>query len=117
MGKTLLEIIEQVKDAGRPDYEDLRYALLATDALRHYDHHAVIRLWQRELGGKYRADLFGLKHEVDESFRRTKAFMAKPPKDVVGSANDPDNPEYQRMRRTAFKVLEKVLEKATAKGL
>lgn len=44
---------------------------------------------------------------ADESLRRRKIAMDKSPKDWVGWSNDPSNPDYQKMRATAFKVFEK----------
>ncbi len=45
--------------------------------------------------------------EMEEAFNRDKRAFAKSPEEWVGEENDPENPEYQKRRSTAFKVFEK----------
>jgi hypothetical protein len=96
--KTLFEIINEVKDGGRPEYEDLRYALIALDALAYFDKRALMGIQGK---GNYTVDY------VAESFARWKVAFDKPPKEYVGKNNDPDNPAVQRRRRVALKLLDK----------
>ena len=108
--KTLYETIEEVKSGGRPDYEELRFALLAMDGLRFFDSSALTKLWERERDGKYNAELFGLKFEAEETFNRTKRALDVPPKQWVEETNNPDNPEYQKRREVARKIFNKMLK-------
>lgn len=107
--KTLHEIIDEVDSGGRPDYDDLRYALIAMKALRHFDANAIMKLHQREKDGKYRPELFGLKYAAEESFRRFKAALGIPPKQYVGTSHDPDTEECQRWRKLSMGLLNKVM--------
>lgn len=109
--KTLGQIIDDVKDGAKPDYEDLRYAVIALDALRHFNWNSLHTLATREKAGKYRADLFGLQHAVEERFNQQKAAFAVPPKQYVGTSHDPDTEECQRWRKMSKNILKKVMEK------
>jgi len=113
--KTLIEIIEDVKDGVKPEYDDLRYALLAMCALRHFDNNALYKLWNKERNGKYKPDFFGLEWEVEESFKRTKSALNQPPKLFVGETHDPDIEECQKFRKFAKKILEKAETATTRK--
>lgn len=109
--KTLSQIIDEVQDGQKPDYEDLRYAVVAILALRHFDSNALMKLYKREKEGKYRKEFFGLDYEVKESFRRYKTALEMPPKQYVGPSHDPDTEECQRWRKMAHNVLNHVMKK------
>lgn len=109
--KTLNEILDEVCDGGRPDYEDLRYALVAMKALHNFDHKAIMNLWIRERDGKYNPKLFGLEWQVNESFNRFKTALNLPPKQYVGTSHDPDTEECQRWRRISNGILKAVIDK------
>ena len=42
--KRLIDIVEDVKSNKRPDYEELRYAVLALSALNTFEHMAISKL-------------------------------------------------------------------------
>ena len=109
--KTLGEIIEEVDSGGRPDYDDLRYAFIAMKALRHFDANAIRELREREEKGRYRPELFGLKWQAEESFRRFKAALGVPPKHYVGPSHDPDTEECQKWRRISRGIFNDVMAK------
>ena len=44
MGRTLVEIVEGAKDGERPTAEECYWAMLALDALTHFDRDALMRL-------------------------------------------------------------------------
>lgn len=108
--KTLSEIIDEVQDGGKPDYDDLRYAFVAVSALRHFDANAINKLYLREKDGKYKKELFGLEWAAKESFNRFKTALAVPPKQYVGVQHDPDTEECQRFRKMAKGVLGHVMK-------
>lgn len=108
--KTLSEIIDEVDSGGRPEYDELRYALIAMKALHHFDSKAIRNLYQREKDGKYRPELFGLKYASEESFRRFKTALGIPPKQYVGPDHDPDTEECQRWRKLSLGLLNKVMK-------
>lgn len=62
--KTLHEIIEETKDGGRPDYDELRYALVEMCALHHFASDSLRKLAAREREGKYNPKAFGLDCEA-----------------------------------------------------
>jgi hypothetical protein len=106
--KTLGAIIEEVKDGKRPDYEDLRYAVVALQALQCFDMRAITKLAQREKEGTYKAAMFGLQWEAEESFKRLKTALSMPPQEWVGPGHDPDTEECQAFRKMSKKLLKKV---------
>ena len=108
--KTLSQILDEVQDGKKPDYDDLRYALIAMKALHHFSSDAIRKLWQREKEGKYRKGLFGLEYQANEQFNRFKAALALPPKQYVGPSHDPDTAECQRWNRISKGILKHVLD-------
>jgi len=110
--KTTGQIIEEVMDGLRPDYDDLRYALIAVNSLRSFDSRAILKLWNREREGKYKPKLFGLEWEASESHNRAARALNIPPKEWVGAAHDPDTGECQRFRKLAKGLLNKVTAQA-----
>lgn len=117
--KTLSEIIDETKDGGRPEYDDLRYALVAMCALHHFAFESLRKLAQQEREGKYKPALFGLDWHARERFNQFKAALNVPPKQYVGPQHDPDTEECQKFRKMANRLLTKVLEReqASNKGL
>lgn len=108
MSKTLSEIIESVRDGGRPDYEDLRYAICAMEALATFDRNALMRLADAEREGSRPFLVRSAVWQLNEYFGRTKRAGAKPPKEWIGWSNDPDNPEFLERRAAAKRLLERV---------
>lgn len=102
--RTLLEIIEAVKDGEEASYEEILYALLVMDSLRYFDHRALREAYKRAEG--HLAER--LHREFNESFNRTKRALSVSPKTWIGEGHDPKNLEYTRFRKGAFKLLEKV---------
>ena len=103
---TLFEIVEAVKNNERVDHDDLRYALLAIDALHTFEQMDIERL--AEHVNHPRVELI---HK--ESWRRSKTAFAAFPKNWLGPDNLPESEEYQRRRRTAFALLRKVEQENT----
>lgn len=104
--KTLFEIISAVRDGERPDYEDLRYAICAMEALSTFDGMAFRKLAQAEREGKKPALVYSAQFQWEEHFRRHKTAGEKPPKEYVGWNNDPDNPEFLRRRKLSQRVFD-----------
>lgn len=100
--RTLLEIIEDAKNGNMPTHEECYWAMLAIDSLAYFDHRALSQLAHEP--SRFRTP----EREAAESFRRNKTAYATSPKDWVGPTNDPANPDYHRLRKAAFKVLDKV---------
>lgn len=109
--RTLSAIIDDVQDGIKPDYEELRYTVVALLALRHFDANAIRKLYQRERDGKYKPALFGLEWEAKESHERYRRALAVSPKDYVGPEHDPDTEECQRFRRMAKGVLKHLTQR------
>jgi len=118
--KTLGEIIDAVRDGERPDYEDLRYAICAMDALMTFDRTALIALSEAEDGCQTtevlpRRFTSSATWQLSENFRRQARAYEKPPKEYVGWNNDPDNPEFLRRRRIAIKLMKGIVEANAAR--
>lgn len=105
MSKTLLEIIEAVKDGEKPAYEDLLYGLLALAHLQTFDGQDMLEVYSKS------PDVpFGLKFLAEENFNRRKRALAVPPKEYIGDSFDPANPAYQEERKMLNKLANKIFE-------
>lgn len=111
---TLGEIIESVRDGGRPDYEDLRYAICAMETLATFDRMAFMRLADAEKAGKKPLLTSSAQWQFEESFNRAKRAMGKPPKEYVGWNNDPDNPEFLSRRQKSKRLMNAIIDKASS---
>lgn len=100
----LREIIELAKDGGKPEYADLLYAVLALSALHAFDRQDMLKVYSETDDKK----MFGLKWRAEESFKRSKKAMEVSPKDYVGWSHDPNNPEYQKQRKVAGQLFNKI---------
>lgn len=103
--RTLLEIIDFAKSGQMPTHEECYYAMLALSALHFFDHHAL-----QELDDKNRQSPFFIEIQSEESFKRFKNALAKSPQEWVGWDNDPKNPDYQKRRKGALNIFNKVME-------
>ena len=103
--RNLIDIIEDVKDNKRPDYEELRYALLVYNFLFNMDHRVLreILLSDKEIP-KFIKEL-----KAQNSFDMAKNALNKSPKEYLGWNSDPENPDYQKFRKMGNKLLDKVL--------
>jgi hypothetical protein len=106
--KSLNEIINAVRDGERPDYDDLRYAICAMEALTTFDRMAFGKLADAERAGKKPFMNTSAQWQYEEHFGRHKRAGGKPPKEYVGWNNDPDNPEFLARRGFAKKVMAKI---------
>lgn len=112
--KTLHEIVDAVRNGERPDYEDLKYAICAMDALVSFDRMAFMKLAEAEREGKKPFLTTSAQWQWEEYFNRRKRAGEKPPKEYVGWSNDPENPEFLARRKMASKIMEKAIAKAEA---
>lgn len=99
--KTLSEIVNAVRDGERPDYEDLRYAICALDALATFNRTAAMRLAEAEREGRKPFLTTSAAWQWEEHHRREQTALGKPPKEYIGWNNDPDNPEFLERRKQA----------------
>jgi hypothetical protein len=114
--RTLDQIVESVMKGERPEYEELRYALLAYQSLSTFDRMALMKLAEAEREGKRPFLTRSAVFQAEEHFNRMKFALAKSPKEWVGWNNDPDNPEYQKRRAIALKLVDKVMNQSLQSG-
>lgn len=105
--RTLFEIIEEVKDNKRPDYEELRYALLVYNFMMFMDHKNL----REELLSEKRSSEFIRKFKAQNSHDMFRNALSKSPKDYLGWNEDPENPEYQKRRKLSEKIYDNFLAK------
>lgn len=110
--QTLHEIINAVRDGEQVDYDSLRYAVCAMDALSTFDRMAFMKLAEAEREGKKPFMTTSAQWQWEEHFNRQKRAGSTPPKDYVGWNNDPDNPEFRARRATAKNVMNRAVEAA-----
>ncbi len=100
--RTLLEIIDTARDGNKPTHDECYWAMLALDALWHFDKRSLEQLAHEP--NRFRTP----QSEVEESFNRAKRALNTSPQEWVGPNNDPANPDYQKQRRAAFRILDRV---------
>lgn len=108
--KTLFEIITEIKNGGKPDYDDLRYSVLALDALLYFDSKQIRDAASEFMAGKV-PKIQTPEFRYNESFRRNKAAFEKNPKEYVGWNNDPENPEYLNRVKMSNRLFNKIVSK------
>lgn len=111
--KTLDQIISAVRDGERPDYDDLRYAICAMDALHTFDRNAFMKLSEAERLNKKPFMIYSAIWQFEELFNRHKAALGKPPKEYIGWNNDPDNPEFLLRRKQSVSMVSKLMDNNT----
>jgi len=97
--RTLGEIVDAVRDGERPDYEELRYAVCALEALLTFDRIAFGRLAEAEMEQRKPLLTRSAKWQFGEWLSRVQRARAKSPKEWVGWNNDPENPDFLARRR------------------
>jgi len=88
---------------------------MALDGLWFFDKHAITDLAEAKRGIRPSVLNGDPIHQEKESFRRAKQALNKNPKEWVGWNNDPKNPDYQKDREIAIKLLEKIINKTKEK--
>lgn len=109
--KTLGGIIEAAKSGERPDYDDLRLALCAMDALLTFDRQAIWNLAEAQQENKKPVLVYSALWQRDENFGRVKKAMAKSPREWLGPNHDPDSPAVQKRRQVSRALMQKVQER------
>lgn len=104
--RKLYDIIEDVKDNKKPDYEELRYALLVYESMFILEHRRL----REELISEKETPEFIKELQLRNSFEMFKTALNKSPKEFLGWNNDPENPEYQRFRKASIKLLDRLIE-------
>lgn len=104
--RNLVDIIEDCKDNKKPDYEELRYAVLALAAIQSFDHRKLREVCMDE---KPKSEMIR-KMIAENSFSMYKTALNKSPKEYLGWNNDPENPEYQDFRKVGNKLLERAIK-------
>ena len=106
--RTLNEIVTAVRDGERPDYDELRYAICAMDALGVFNRNALMKLAEAEKAQKKPFLTTSAEWQWQEHYRREKAAGEKSPKEYIGWNNDPENPEFLRRRETAKRLMQSI---------
>lgn len=106
--RDLCQIIEMVKDGGRPEYDELRYALLAVDALLTFANNDVKKLLKEPVSPLVKALV------KSDNPRRLQIALNKDPKAYVGSW-DPDAPGRQEEREMHKRVFGNIMQKIEEK--
>lgn len=90
--RNLHEIIEDCKLNKKPDYDELKYALLVMSGVLNLVNYELCKLYAE---GKMPNE-FIRKLKLDGICSMYRKALNKPPKEYLGWGNDPENPEYQR---------------------
>jgi hypothetical protein len=112
--RVLGEIIEAAKSGERPEYDELRLAVCAMDALMTFDRMAIWKLADAESEGKKPFMVWSAVFQRQENFDRIKRAMAKTPREYLGANYDPDSPAVQARRRASISLMDKIIDKSKA---
>lgn len=105
--RNLSEIIEDLKLNGRPDYEELRYSVLAMTGILNMVNSELIKLY---VEGKMPSE-FTRKMKLDYGVcTMYRTALNADPKKYIGWNGDPENPEYQKFHAMGVKLVEKALK-------
>jgi hypothetical protein len=116
MMRTLGETIDAVLDGERPDYEELRYAVVALNALSSFNKKVIMNLAEAEREGHNRTLRFSAEFQHREMFERHKRALNSPASKWIGWDHDPDNPDYHARRASLKKLADKFRQKNLAVG-
>jgi hypothetical protein len=94
----LVDIIRDVKDNKKPDYEDLRYAVLALTKLNANTQDVLLNVNENTSI----KDFHSKRKRINLLFAQA---MYMPPKEYIDWKDDPENPEYQKYREVSKRVL------------
>jgi hypothetical protein len=103
--RTLYEIIEDCKTDKRPEYDELRYALLVMTGILNLVNHELCDLY---ISGKMPTELIR-KFKISSVCSMYGKALGKSPKEYLGWHNDPENPEYQKFHELGNRIVEKAL--------
>lgn len=109
--RPLGEIVEAARSGERPDYEELRYAVCALEALAVFAQNALLKLAEAERGARPCVLTGSAEWQVSEHFRRVSSAYARSPKEYLGWENDPDNPQYVSRRKSSKAIFDACLTK------
>ncbi len=102
--RNLSDIIEAVKDGEKPDYDELRYALLVVDSIGIMTQSMILGLY-----GKSGLSQFD-KFKIDNNYKTRRKAYESDPKKYIGSF-DPDLPGYQEDRARSKRVYDGIMRK------
>ena len=108
--RKLGEILDDARTGGKPEYDELRYAVCVLEALLTFDDRAMQKLYEAEDFGKKPQLIYSAKWQYEERFGRIKRAMEVNPKDYLGWNNDPDNPEVGIRRKALIKAVENLMD-------
>lgn len=103
--RNLSEIIGDVKDGKKPEYEELRYALLVYEFMFNMDHKNL-----RDALSNEKMNPIVNKIKAENSFTMFKNALNKSPKEYLGWNSDPSNPEYQKLRKIGTNLIDKIFK-------
>lgn len=109
--KKLRDIINECMDGYEPEYDDLRYAVCAMQALMTFDRMALMNLVKAEKENKKPILSYSAEFQWKERFDRIKTAYGKSPKEWLGENNDPNNLAVQERRNISKKIVQKILRK------
>lgn len=112
--RSLDEIINAVRDGQRPEYDELRYAVCAMEALGVFHQQALLKLATAEVEGRKPVLVYSAQFQWEEHVRRDGVARSKSPKEWVGWNNDPDNPEFLERRKASQRIYDKLQAKAAS---
>lgn len=106
--KTLSEIIEATKDGQKPEYDELRYALLVMDFL----FIDISQFVMMDLYGKDKLQGWD-KKKYEMKYEHKRKALNSDPKKFIGSF-DPDLPGRQEERETHKRIFDNIMKKIDA---
>ena len=104
--RTLFEIIEDCKTNGRPEYEELRYAVLVMTGVLNLVNSELTKLY---VTGEMPSELVRKLKTNGGICAMYGNALRKPPKEYLGWDSDPENQDYQCFHALGNKLVDKAL--------
>lgn len=109
MRKTV-EILAELEENGRPEYEELRMACLVQKTLLYFIHNDIKRLLKGGIAAAVTKTSYPKDHaELGIPTYEWKALHSDP-EQYLGKDHIPGTPEWEKMHAVAVKIFEKALK-------
>ena len=108
--RTTAEILAELEDNGRPDYEELRMACLVLKSVLFFAHNDIRRLIKGGIGAELtKQDYPGPHADLGCSVQEWRA-MKMDPLEYLGPDHIPGTPEWEAHYKISKKIFEKAIK-------
>ena len=116
--RTIGDVVKDARTGKKPEYDEMRYTIVALHALMCFDRNAFMDLFRGELerregrssGIKFDT-IYSPEWQANERIRRMNNTYSKTPKEYVGASYDPDDPNVAKRIEAAEKLADYIISR------